>query len=174
VKSIQIRLGIESCKDYRMVETITRLESNSDATPTERGIARKQEPSPFLRRVLIVDDDPDITLAFKVGLDGYYYKNRRRFEVYTYNNPLVALSEFKPNFYDLLLTDFNMLHMNGFELSQKILELDSNIRVCLMSAADVNMEALREVYPEVSFGSFIKKPVEIEYLAQRMLAELNQ
>lgn len=151
-----------------MVETFTKLETKSNAAPTERGIAREQESS------LIVDDDPDITLAFKVDLDGYYHENRRQFVIYTYNNPSIALSEFKLNFHDLLLTDINMPHMNGFELSQKILELDSNIRVCFMSAADVNIEALREVYPKVSFGSFIKKPVEIEYLAQRLLAELSQ
>jgi hypothetical protein len=63
--------------------------------------------------------------------------------------------------------------MNGFELSQKILELDANIRVCFISAVDVNIEALREVYPKVSFGCFIKKPVEIEYLAKRLLSELD-
>lgn len=153
-----------------MVEKPTKLH----AAPVITGIARKQERSPFLKKVLIIDDDPDITLAFKLGLDSYYYyENRRRFEVYTYNNPLVALSEFKPNFYDLLLTDVNMPHINGFELSQEILELDSNIKVCYMSAVDVNIESLRQVYPEVSFGSFIKKPIEIEYLAKRLLAELS-
>jgi hypothetical protein len=41
--------------------------------------------------------------------------------------------------------------MNGFDLCQKILELDVNIRVCFISAAEVNIEALREVYPNVSF-----------------------
>lgn len=137
-----------------MVEKLTKL----DAAPVKTGIARKREPSPFLKKVLIIDDDPDITLAFKLGLDSYYYyENKRRFEVYIYNNPLVALSEFKPNFYDLLLTDVNMPHINGFELSQEILELDSNIKVCYMSAVDVNIESLRQVYPKVSFGSFIKK-----------------
>ena len=55
------------------------------------------------KRILIVDDEPDITLTFKVGLDGYYY-DKRRFEVYTYNNPTKALSEFKPHFYDLVLS----------------------------------------------------------------------
>jgi CheY-like chemotaxis protein len=63
--------------------------------------------------------------------------------------------------------------MNGFELCQKILELDADIRVCFMSAAEVNIEALREVYPKVSFGCFIKKPVSIDYLVQRLLAELE-
>ena len=167
MKSFQTRLGIKSCKNYHQAETFTKLEPDSDSA----SIARKQKLSSFLKRVLVVDDDPDITLAFKVGLDGYYSGNRRRFEVYAYNNPSIVLSEFKPNFYDLLLTDINMPHLNGFELSQKILELDSNIRVCFMSAADVNIEALREVYPEVDFGSFVKKPVGIKYLAKILLAE---
>ena len=108
------------------------------------------------KRILIVDDEPDITLTFKVGLDGYYY-DKRRFEVYTYNNPTKALSEFKPHFYDLLLTDITMPHMDGFELCEKILELDVNIRVCFISAAEVNIQALREVYPKArSIGCFIK------------------
>ena len=63
--------------------------------------------------------------------------------------------------------------MNGFELCQKILELDADIRVCFMSAAEVNIEALREVYPKVSFGCFIKKPVTIDELVKRLLAELD-
>jgi hypothetical protein len=57
-------------------------------------IERIKEKDPFLKRILIVDDDPGITFTFKVGLDGYYY-DKRRFKVYTYNNPLLALSEFK-------------------------------------------------------------------------------
>jgi two-component SAPR family response regulator len=64
--------------------------------------------------------------------------------------------------------------MNGFELSEKILQLDVNIRVCFMSSADVNVQALREVYPKSrSIGCFIKKPVTIEYLAKRLLTELD-
>jgi DNA-binding response OmpR family regulator len=134
---------------------------------------REKQKDPFLKRILIVDDDPDITLTFKVGLDGYYY-DKRKFVVYTYNNAVTALSEFKPNFYDLLLTDINMPHMNGFELCEKILQLDVNIRVCFISAAEVNIEALREVYPKArSIGCFIKKPVTINYLVKRLTAELD-
>jgi CheY-like chemotaxis protein len=134
---------------------------------------REKQKDPFLKRILIVDDDPDITLTFKVGLDGYYY-DKRKFVVYTYNNAVTALSEFKPNFYDLLLTDINMPHMNGFELCEKILQLDVNIRVCFISAAEVNIEALREVYPKArSIGCFIKKPVTISYLVKRLGAELD-
>ena len=81
---------------------------------------------PFIKRILLVDDDPDITLTFKAGLDGRYYGDggkKKRFEVYTYNNPILVVKEFKPQFYDLLLTDIYMPHMNGYQLCEKILEL---------------------------------------------------
>jgi CheY-like chemotaxis protein len=73
-----------------------------------------------------------------------------------------------------MLTDVFMPDMSGFELCEKILKLDDNIRVCFISSAEVNIEALREVYPKArSIGCFIKKPVEIEYLVKRLLAELD-
>ena len=148
---------------------------NQESNTSTVGKREIKGPSPLLKRILIVDDDPDITSTFGAGLEGYYYSdnnNKIRFEVYTHNNPAVALSQFKPNFYDLLLTDIYMPHMNGFELSQ-ILELDVNIRVCFIPSAEINIEALREVYPRLSFGCFIKKPVTIEYLVKRLLAELD-
>ena len=138
--------------------------------------AKESPKSPFIKRILLVDDDPDVTLTFKAGLDGYHYGDgdkKKRFEVYTYNNPLLVVKEFKPHFYDLLLTDIYMPHMNGFQLCEKIIELDVNIRVCFMSALEVNIQALREVYPNVSLGCFIEKPVSIKYLIQRLSAELD-
>jgi CheY-like chemotaxis protein len=147
------------------------LQNQESNTIDREEIIRKD---PFLKRILIVDDDPDLTLTFKVGLEEYHYyhDDKRRFEVYSYNKPLEALYKFKPNFYDLLLTDIYMPKMNGFELCEKVLELDVNVKVCFISSAEVNIEALREVYPKVSFGCFIKKPVTIEYLAKKLEAEL--
>jgi CheY-like chemotaxis protein len=146
-----------------------------DQKPDTATVKERETKGPFLTRILIVDDEPDVTLTLKVGLEVYYYHDneRRRFEVYSYNDPEVALSKFKPNFYDLLLTDIYMPRMNGFELSRRVVEIDTNIRVCFMSSAEVNIEALREVYPKISFGCFIQKPVEIEYLVKRLLAELD-
>jgi CheY-like chemotaxis protein len=127
----------------------------------------------FIKKILLVDDDPDVTLTFKAGLDGRFYGDSKKFDVYTYNNPILAVKEFKPQFYDLLLTDIYMPHMNGYQLCDKILELDANIRVCFMSAVEVNIRALREVYPNLSFGCFIEKPVSIKYLVNRLSAELD-
>jgi CheY-like chemotaxis protein len=134
----------------------------------------KETPkSPFVKRILVVDDDPDLTLTFKAALDGRYYSEKKRFEVYAYNDPLLVVKEFKPNFYDLLLTDIYMPNMNGLQLCEKILELDVNIRVCFMSGLVVNIYALREVYPNVNLGCYIEKPISMEHLIKRLSAELD-
>ncbi|MGC2569974.1 MAG: response regulator [Candidatus Nitrosopolaris sp.] len=124
---------------------------------------------------MIVDDDADLTLTFKAMIEDSNNDNdtKTRIEVYTSNNPVATLSEFKPNFYDLLLVDINMPHMNRFELCEKILAIDINVRVCLMSSGEINWEALREMYPTRQEGCFIKKPVTMDYLVERIRTELD-
>ena len=63
--------------------------------------------------------------------------------------------------------------MDGFELCKKLLELDVNVRVCFMTAGEVNHEAIREIHPSINIGCFIKKPVTIDYLVKRIMAELD-
>ena len=64
-----------------------------------------------------------------------------------------------------------MPYMDGFELCKKILELDVNVRVCFMTAGEVNHEAIREINPSINIGCFIRKPVTIDYLVKRIMAE---
>jgi DNA-binding response OmpR family regulator len=122
---------------------------------------------PFSKIILIVDDDPDVATVFSIGLEDV------GFEVYSYNDPLEALSNFKSNFYDLLLIDINMPKMNGFELCTEILKFDINVKICFITAGETNIEALREVHPTINIGCFIKKPVTIDYLVKRIKAELE-
>jgi CheY-like chemotaxis protein len=161
-------------------EVMTNIQSNlcnfrnedinkGEGQVTENSIIRKT------KAILIIDDDEDTTLAVKSSFE---YENDRStnrisFQVYTYNSPQLALSEFKPSFYDLLLIDIEMPKMNGFDLATKIMEIDANPKICFMSAAEVSWEALREIYPSVSFGCFIRKPVSSEYLIRKIKAELE-
>jgi CheY-like chemotaxis protein len=88
-----------------------------------------KEHQRFWKRILIVDDDEDITTTFKAAIeDNNRNDPNTRIEVYTSNNPVVALSEFKPNYYVLLLVDINLPHMNGFELGEQILAIGINVR----------------------------------------------
>ena len=63
--------------------------------------------------------------------------------------------------------------MNGFELCEKILAIDINVKVCFMSCVEINREALREIYPSLSLGCFIRKPVTMDYLVKRIMSELD-
>jgi len=98
---------------------------------------------------------------------------KMRVDVYIYNDPLEVLSHFRPNLYDLLLVDINMPKMNGIDLSIKILELDTNVKICFITAGDANIEVLRELYPNRSIGCYIKKPVTIDQLVRTIKSELE-
>ena len=62
------------------------------------------------KRICFVDDEPDILLLCKIVLEG------EGFEVFTFTDPLLALSRFMPAFYDLIVLDIKMPQMDGFEL----------------------------------------------------------
>ena len=75
-----------------------------------------KDKQPFWKRILVVDDEEDITITFKAGIEdsNNHTDANKRIEVYTSNNPVAALSEFRSNSYDLLLVDIYMPCMNGF------------------------------------------------------------
>ena len=62
---------------------------------------------------------------------------------------------------------------NGFELCGKMLAIDINVKVCYMSSAEINRSALREIYPSLSLGCFMRKPVTMDYLIKRIMSELD-
>ena len=109
-----------------MVITLIIIQLLSVILQNQNNVAATKH-QPLCKRILIIDDHFDTTLTFKTALETCN-NNNIEFEVYTCNDPLAALLEFKPNFYDLLLIDINLPYMNGFELSEKILKLDLNVK----------------------------------------------
>ena len=120
------------------------------------------------RRILAVDDTPDITLTVKLGLEA-----SGLFEVDTFNDPELALSSFRPGLYDLALLDMRMPKMYGHELYDKMKKLDGRLKVCFMTATYQNYEALRAAFPTIEIECYIQKPVEIKDLVRRINAELE-
>ncbi len=146
-------------------------------------------------RILVVDDEEDVTFFLKEALEDY-----GGFEVVTFNDPLVALSSFnndndRPSAYDLILLDIKMPKMDGFELYQELqkridaeaaaVASGSNIssadqakngkktKICFMTAYEVYFEPLKELFPD-SYPSmcFIKKPASAQDLIKRICKEL--
>jgi two-component system, OmpR family, response regulator ChvI len=121
------------------------------------------------RKILAVDDTPDITLTVKMGLEA-----SGSFEVHTFNDPEVALSNFKPGMYDLALLDMRMPKMYGHELYDEMKKIDGRLKVCFMTATYQNYEALRAAFPTTDIECYIQKPAEIKDLVRRINAELEQ
>jgi len=136
-------------------------------------VAGREDKQQYWRRILVVDDDADSLASFKFGIENATKSSSRRIIVDAYNDPRTALLDFQPNFYDLLLVDINMSYMDGFQLSEKILDIDINIKICFMTSGEINRDALREIHPSISLGCFIKKPVTIDYLIGRIMKELD-
>lgn len=127
----------------------------------------RMEPVRSGNKILLVDNEADVTITIRAILQD------AGFIVNTYEDPLIALSNFIPRFYDLVILDIGMPKMNGIELSRQLLELDSKVKICFITAGEANMEVLRELYPSRDLGCFIKKPVTMDQLVGRVKAELE-
>ena len=114
-------------------------------------------------KILLVDDEYDITLSFKRILEIH------GFEVDTFNDSRLALSKFKVNYYDIALFDIKMPHLDGFDLYKKIKEIDNNIRICFLTASEAYYQQYRDKdFYELSRDLFIQKPIELEELLKRI------
>ena len=82
----------------------------------------------------------------------------------------MALSNFKIGLYDLLLLDIRMPKMNGFELYQKIREIDSNVKICFLTASELFYEEYRRLggLPRVDKEYFIQKPFKTKELIRQL------
>jgi DNA-binding response OmpR family regulator len=118
-------------------------------------------------RILVVDDESDITLTLKMGLEN------NGFAVDTYNDPIQALSNFKRDSYDLILLDIKMPQMNGFELYKKIQKIDQKVKICFMTAFELYYDEFRRVFPKLNVKCFARKPISINDLADIIKGELK-
>jgi len=114
-------------------------------------------------KILLVDDEYDIALAFSLGLQSC------GFSVDLFNNPIEALSNFKVYFYKLALLDIKMPEMDGIELAQKIKYKDEKIKICLITAFDLDDQRIKEFSPCI-----IKKPISIDDLIKKLRLEINK
>jgi DNA-binding response OmpR family regulator len=119
------------------------------------------------KRILIVDDEKDITDTFKRGLE------QQGFEVITYNDPELALSQFKENWFDLLLLDIKMPKISGFELYRRLRKIDSKPKVCFITAFDVYYDEFKKLLPSLEVKCFLRKPISMSDLAEQVKLEFK-
>ena len=123
-----------------------------------------------MKKIFLVDDNYDHTATFKMGLE------LAGFEVDAYNDSAIALSKFKPDYYDLMLIDIKMPKIDGFELYEKVSEIDNKVKVWFITAYETYDRVLKEVPPksrEMILNHFVEKPIEIDILVNQIKLELD-
>ena len=95
-----------------------------------------------MKRIAVVDDEPDITNVLKKGLE------RNGFTVDTFNDPQAALASFQPRHYDLVIIDIRMPRINGFDLYRQLKKRDSAVKVCFITSFQIYYEEFRMLFPK--------------------------
>jgi len=119
-----------------------------------------------LPKLIVVDDEPDIAISIKMGLEA------KGFVVDAFNSAEDALANFKAGDYDMLLTDIKMLGMSGFDLYREVKKIDDKIRVAFITAFEIYKDEFEKVLPSIDVRCFIKKPISMTDLATRINEEL--
>jgi DNA-binding response OmpR family regulator len=115
-----------------------------------------------MKRIAIVDDEPDITAVLKKGLE------QHGFLVDAFNDPEDVLARFKPDHYDLMIIDIRMPKINGFDLYRELKKRDGRVKVCFLTAFEIYYEEFNKIFPKIDVRAFVRKPVSIATLVKQI------
>ncbi len=108
-----------------------------------------------VKAIAIIDDEVDLVNLFQEALEN------KGFNVSTFIDPVQAFTTLEKEIqeYGLILSDFRMPNLNGYELCTKLRLLNPKLEVILMSAYD-SLEC------DTSKFTVVKKPILIAQLLQ--------
>jgi len=120
-------------------------------------------------RILVVDDEPDITLTLEAGL-----KIVGLFDVDTFNDPESALKSFKPDSYALVLIDITMPKMDGFQLYERLKKVDPDVKVYFLTASEMYHENRRALaHCALNNDLFLQKPISNDDLIKEVNKKID-
>lgn len=109
-------------------------------------------------RVMIVDDEKDIVITLKEGLE------KSGFEVDAFTSPSEALAAYNVEIHKVLIIDVRMPGLSGIQLFKKIRHIDPKSKVLFLTAFEIQEKEWHIVLPNIEVHGFIKKPVRIKDL----------
>ena len=119
--------------------------------------------------IMLVDDEPDILLTYKIYLDSEGYK------VDAFTDPREALMHFEhidPNTYNLVLMDIRMPNLNGIQLYYRLKAINPNVKILFVSALDAAQEMI-SILPSIGLNDVIRKPVDKEQFLSKVKIALE-
>ena len=150
-----------------MITKILKCKSYNDATSTNQGSNQLVRENKRIKRILLVDDEYDISLTIKVVLE------ENGLIVDSFNDASHVLENFMTGMYDLVILDVIMEGMSGFSLYDEIRKLDDKVPICLLTAADEHYyETLKKSHPNIDESCIIHKPVDNDSLLRQIRSKM--
>lgn len=151
-------------------EALPETQMSSNATKATNVVLNspiKNKDLGKLRRIMVVDDERDVTFLFKIILEGKHHDPTFSCKVDSFNDSLIALENYQEGLYDLVIIDIVMPKMDGFKLYKELRKKDKNVKVCFLTAGEMYYEEYRKhVFPEVSPDRIIRKPISNDDLVR--------
>jgi len=105
------------------------------------------------RRLLIVDDEPRLTLSFKVLFEN------REFWVQTASNGYDAIDFFKQHPFKVVLSDIQMEGMDGIELMHALKQIDPCVQIIFLTGY-ASIENAANALKQNNVFEYLEKPVK--------------
>jgi CheY-like chemotaxis protein len=122
----------------------------------------------MIKKVLVVDDDQEMLLSLKEGLEKY----NETFSVLMAGDGLIAMEKLKKLPISLVVTDLKMPRMDGFTLLARIMEQYPDIPVIIMTG--YSTPEMQELAREGGAVGYIEKPFMIEDLARKIMTAMRK
>ena len=114
-------------------------------------------------RILVVNDEPDVNTTIRQVLQD------NGLEVDSYEDPHLALKNFKPHYYDLVIIDVKMPLMNGFAFNREVKAQDKEVKTCFLTAGELRSEHYSDdTFSSLPANCLIQIPIENERLMERI------
>ena len=118
--------------------------------------------SSTIRSIIVVDDEVELAILFKTFLENQGYN------AISFVDPVMALEYFKQTSdkHSLILTDFRMPGICGIDLAKKIREINSKIKIFLMTAFETLELEDSEDFKIARIDRLLQKPIRFSDLRE--------
>lgn len=106
------------------------------------------------KAIAVIEDEIDVLNLYQDVLENEEYI------VFAYNDPIEAINNIQqmPKEFGLVISDYRMPLINGFEVCAKLIDLNPDLKVVIISAFDLMEEDRNPTF------TFINKPITIAKL----------
>ena len=125
----------------------------------------KEQIDMIKNRILIVDDEPNVCQFLAEYLE---YKG---FETKISHSGAQALKYLKSDNFDAILLDLIMPEMNGFEVLEKIKQM--NIMIPVIIVTGVKDKNVADDAIKLGAVDFIPKPIDLDRLEQSLIVNIK-